>query len=371
MRTARTLALCASLLPMPLAAQAQDAAGPEKVIYDTDFGTLNDDGMGLIMLAQLQAEGRIDLLGVTVVSGNQWVEQEVADALRAVERLGIAGDVPVLAGAVFPLVHDYRGLAAEQALFGRGYSGAWTRPQPQSEADLTAPPDGFAQNTTTGEQHAVDFIIDQVKANPGEVTILAIGPATNLALAIRTAPEIVGDIKRIIWMGGAFDAMGNVTPAAEFNWWFDPEAARIVLREPIPQVIVPLDVTNKVAMELDEFRAITEIENPTAVTELWKTVYGERFAGPNPRRDIWDTIAVGYLADPDIVTDMRRFYVDVDTNFGPNYGRAMGYRPSSSDPDTAPIAGLQAADVIYEIDEDRFWADFTDLMTRPVPVATD
>jgi inosine-uridine nucleoside N-ribohydrolase len=217
--------------------------------------------------------------------------------------------------------------------------------------------DGFAAQTTAGEQHAV------------EVTIVAIGPATNLALAIRLAPEISGQIRRIIWMGGSFDAMGNVTPAAEFNWWFDPEAVRIVLREPIPQVIVSLDVTNKVAMELEQYRAITEIANPTPITELWKTVYGERFSGPNPRRDIWDTIAVGYLADPDIVTDMRRFFVDVDTNFGPNYGRALGYAPDPDDPETPPLAMLQPADVIYEIDEARFWDKFTDLMTRPVPVA--
>jgi len=365
MKSIRTLALCASLLFVPLGAQAQEA--PEKVIYDTDFGTLNDDGMGLIMLAQLQAEGQIDLLGITVVSGNQWLEQEVADALRAVERLGIQ-DVPVLAGAVHPLVHDYRGLPAEQALFGEGYSGAWRKPRPATQADLVAPPDGFAEHATTGEQHAVNFIIDQVKANPGEVTIVAIGPATNLALAIRLAPDISSQIKRIIWMGGAFDAMGNVTPAAEFNWWFDPEAARIVLREPIPQVIVPLDVTNKVAMELEHYQAITEIANPTPVTELWKATHGERFSGPNPRRDIWDTIAIGYLADPDIVTDMRRFYVDVDTIFGPNYGRALGYTQNPDNPDEAPVAGLQPADVIYDIDQPRFWDRFTDLMTRPVPV---
>ncbi len=359
------LALCAPLLLLPLVAEAQ-----EKVIYDTDFGTLNDDGMGLIMLAAMQAEGEVDLLGITVVSGNQWLAQGVADALRSVERLGIA-DVPVLAGAVYPLVRDYRSLEAEQALYGRGWAGALSNPRPQSHADLNAPPDGFAQNTEVADGHAVDFIIDQVRANPGEVTILAIGPATNVALAVRMAPDISPLIKRIIWMGGAFDAMGNVTPAAEFNWWFDPEAARIVLREPIPQVIVSLDVTNKVAMELEQYQAITEIENPTVITELWKTLNAERFAGPNPRRSIWDTIAVGYLADPDIVTDMRRFFVDVDVAMGPNYGRALGYGVDSDNPDVSPVAGLQPADVIYEIDADRFWARFVELMTAEFPVGQD
>lgn len=362
MKCTKMAVLCAALTLVPLSAQAQ-----EKVIYDTDFGTLNDDGMGLIMLAQLHAAGEVDLLGITVVSGNQWLEQGVADALKSVERLGIE-DVPVLAGAIHPLVHDYNSLEAEQALFGEGYSGAWRNPHPESADDLVAPPDGFADHTTVAEQHAVDFIIEQVRANPGEVSILAIGPATNLALAFRMAPDIIDDVKQIVWMGGAFDAMGNVTPAAEFNWWFDPEAARIAVRAPIPQVIVPLDVTNKNQMSLEHYQAITEVENPTAITELWETVYADRFSGPNPRRNIWDTIAVGYIADPSIVTDMRRFFVDVDIVLGPNYGRSLGHTPNSDDPDTSPVAGLQPADVIYEIDSERFWATFVDLMTRPVPV---
>ncbi|MHC4190738.1 MAG: nucleoside hydrolase, partial [Planctomycetota bacterium] len=93
------------------------------------------------------------------------------------------------------------------------------------------------------DKHAVDFLIDTIKANPGEVIVMPIGPCTNLAIAIRMAPEIIGLIKRVVYMGGAFDTPGNTTPAAEFNWWFDPEAAKMSVRAQFAdQLIVGLDV---------------------------------------------------------------------------------------------------------------------------------
>jgi ribosylpyrimidine nucleosidase len=160
----------------------------EKVILDTDFTTTGDDGMVGIMAAQLHAQGVIELLGITVVAGNEWLPQEVADALRAVERLGIADSVGVYAGAKYPLVHDYRNLPQEKAMWGVG--GSWyKRPEPAS-GDLIAPLDGFAATTRVQPQHAVDFIVDTVKKFPREVTLLAIGPLPTIALAIRLHPAI-------------------------------------------------------------------------------------------------------------------------------------------------------------------------------------
>ncbi len=98
------------------------------------------------------------------------------------------------------------------------------------------------------QQHAVNFIIETVKKYPREVTLLVIGPMTNIALAIRMSPEIVPLIKRIVFMAGAFEVPGNTTPAAEMNVWYDPEAARVVVRQPIEQAFIPLDVTNTVPM---------------------------------------------------------------------------------------------------------------------------
>ena len=342
------------------------AFAQEKVIMDTDFNTLGDDGQVLIMLAQLHAEGAIDLLGVTVVSGNQWLDQGVADALKAVERMGIEDEIPVYVGADDPLVHDFDTYEQERAMFGYGYAGAWRNPRP-SEEDLVAPPDGFAESTEPAEGSAVDFIIDQVNQYPGEVTLLVIGPVTNVALAVREAPEIVDNIKRIVYMGGAIDVPGNVTPAAEFNWWFDPEAAKIVLREPIEQVVVPLDVTNTVQFGQEEYdRIVNEEIGSTPVTELFRGRFESRFAeNPDYETDVWDTITVAYLVDPSIVTDMREVWIDMDDTFGPNYGRSIGYYGNP------PEAGLQQVEFINRIDNDRFWDFYVDLMTRPVPVQAD
>ncbi len=224
---------------------------PPKVIIDSDYNTLSDDGQLGVMAAQLQAQGSLKVLGITVVSGNQWLKQGVSDALKSVERLGVEKQIGVYAGANYALSHDFTTIQAELKQFpcGDGYLGAWNTPEPKSDSDLVEPPDGFATHTKVQGKSAVDFIVDSVKQYPGEVTILAIGPLTNIALATRQHPEIVPLIKQIIYMGGAIDVPGNTTPTAEFNWWFDPEAAKAVLHLPIKQVVIALDVTDTVKMD--------------------------------------------------------------------------------------------------------------------------
>ena len=340
------------------------ASAQEKVILDTDFNVLGDDGQVGFMAAQLHAEGVIDLLGITIVSGNQWHDQELVEALRAVERMGIEDEVGVYRGAQYPLVHDLDTYPQEKAMFGSGYAGAWRNPKP-TEEDLVAPPDGFAESTEPAEQHAVDFIIEQVKANPNEVTLLVIGPVTNIAMAVRKDPEIVPLINRIVYMGGACDVPGNVTPAAEFNWWFDPEAARIVLREAIPQAIIPLDVTNKTQFSKDVYdRIVNEEVTSTPITELHQWRFEERFAeNPDYETNMWDTLALAYLVDPSYATDVRELWVDMNVNFSPDYGRSLCYY------DNPPENALEKMDVVFEFDNERFYDYYVDLATRPVPVS--
>ena len=336
---------------------ASSASAAEKVIFDTDFNTMGDDGQAFVMLTQAMADDKVDLLGLTVVSGNQWLDQEVADALRAVERMGVADKVKVYPGAVDPLLHDFDTYQLEAQLFGKGYAGAWRKPRP-TQADLVAPADGFAKAAKAEPTHAVDFIVDTVKANPGEVTILAVGPLTNLALAFRLHPEIVPMVKRIVYMGGAIDVPGNVTPAAEFNWWFDPEAARIVLREPIEHVIIPLDVTNTAMFDKAVYDRISGSGTPVA--DMFAATYKRRFdSDPKAVAEVWDTLAAAYVLDPTIATDVRELAVDMDVVFGPNYGRSLGYYKN-------PPVGVQKAKVVFGIDLDRFWALYSDLLGRPV-----
>jgi inosine-uridine nucleoside N-ribohydrolase len=337
------------------------AASPEKVILDTDFTTAGDDGMVGIMAAQLHAQGTIELLGITVVAGNEWLAQEVADALRAVERLGIADTVGVYAGARYPLVHDYRNLAQERALWGVG--GSWYKHPEPADDELVAPFDGFAKTARLQTQHAVDFIVETIKKYPHQVTLLAIGPLTNVALAIRMHPEIVPLIKRIVYMAGAFEVRGNTTPAAEMNVWYDPEAARIVAREPIDQTFIPLDVTNTVPLDKALFERITR--NPESIiTRLLKqSPFGKALErNPAVTSYIYDTLALAYLIDPTYATDVAEMWVDVDVTWGPSYGRTLGY------PAPRPAGTLQKAKIVRRFDNERFFRLYVDLMTRPVPI---
>ncbi|TSD87742.1 nucleoside hydrolase [Mycobacterium sp. KBS0706] len=353
--------IAAAVAAWALAAVPVQAA--EKVILDTDFSTAGDDGQVLIMAAQLDREGVIDLKGVTVVTGNNWLKQEVADALRAVERLGIADKVGVYAGANLPLVHDPESFESERALFGFGesYKTAFHRPQP-ADADLVAPPDGFAQKTKLRDQDAVDFIVDTVKANPHEVSLLVIGPATNIALAVRKNPEIVPLIKQIVYMAGAFDVRGNTTPAAEMNVWIDPEATRIVMREPIDQAIIPLDVTDITQLTKPDWDRIVAAGGP--IPALFKDTWmAKAFAGdPKATVNVFDTLALAYLVDPGYATKVEDLFVDVDIAFGPGYGRTFGYWQEQ------PTKLLHKIKVVKQFDNRRFFDLYVDLMTRPVPI---
>jgi inosine-uridine nucleoside N-ribohydrolase len=340
---------------------ATSVIAQEKVIFDTDFTTAGDDGQALVMAAQLHAARVIELLGVTIVAGNDWLPQEVAEALRAVERLGIADDVGVYAGARYPLVHDYANLAQERALWGVG--GSWyRRPQPPDD-QLIAPFDGFATRTRANQQHAVNFIIETVKKHPHEVTLLVIGPMTNIALAIRMSPEIVPLIKRIVYMAGAFEVPGNTTPAAEMNVWYDPEAARIVVRQPIEQAFIPLDVTNTVPMTKAIFDRLTAAPETTVAKLLASSGLARRFRDdPAAISYIYDTLALAYLVDRTYASDVKTMWVDVDCNWGPSYGRTLGYE------EELPAKLLQKATIVRRFDNDRFFTFYVDLMTRPVPV---
>lgn len=336
----------------------------EKVILDTDFNTIGDDGQTLIMAAQLDASGVIDLMGVTVVTGNNWLAQETADALRAVERLGIAEKVGVYAGANLPLVHDPRSFEAERLMFGIGedWATAFHRPQP-TEADLVPPPDGFARTAQQRSDTAVDFIVNSVKANPGEVTILAIGPLTNIALAIREHPEIVPLIDRIVYMAGAVDVRGNTTPAAEMNIWIDPEAARIVMRSDIEQAMIPLDVTEITPLSQPDYMRIVAQDGPVQrlLRDSWVGQVLENNA--DGKVSVYDTLALAYLVDGNFATVTEKRFVDVDVAFGPGYGRTHGYWRAQ------PTDLLQEVTIVKEFDNDRFFDFYVDLLTRPVPVA--
>lgn len=339
---------------------AAPAGGADKkVIVDADMGELNDDAVAMFMLAN---SPDVDLLGVTVVSGNTWVEEGTAYGLRQLELIR-RRDIPVVVGAGVPLnAARQQQLPAEQKLYGKvGYKGAFDRERPPSYLDLEQEPYGGYPKTKPAKGAAADFIVRQVKKYPHQVTLFALGPATNVALAVKTHPEIVPLVKEVVYMGGSFDQPGNTTPAAEFNWWFDPEAAKLAVRTPFPaQTIVPLDVCETVFYTKREYDRIVA-GRQTPITKMFEDLHGPQFAeDPDHESFVWDALTAAIFLEPDIATKVEERYVDVDGVVGLDYGRSVGFK---TDAEGAP-AGTRQAKILMDIDDERFWDLYVDLMRR-------
>ncbi len=331
------------------------AAQKEKVLLDTDMVEMFDDGVAMIMLANAP---NIELVGVTCVSGNSWVQEGVAFALRQLEIEGKA--VPVAAGMRHPLRPQRQELfAIERQLFGMGHdtwTGALERKEPDSWRAFYRKHYGQKPSSRPVDRHAVSFIIDTVRANPNQITLAAIGPCGNLAAAVRMAPDIVPLIKRVIYMGGAFFQPGNVTPAAEFNWWFDPEAAQIALRTPFrEQIAIGLDVCEKVVFRREHYDRLLVTLGTSGQAQLLRDSFvGKRFeANPGFTHFVWDVLVAAVLIDPGLITAEQTRHVDINTQFGPSYGQSLAYAQSGP-------AGTQPVRIVTDIDIERFWDTVND-----------
>ncbi len=345
-----------AFIPAVLLFATLSTGAKEKVVLDTDMVMLYDDGVALMMLAN---HPNVELLGVTIVPGNTWVSEGTACAIRQLEILN-RPDIPVAMGTQYPLrAGRYKTIETERKMFGfsSAYIGCFSRPEPKSYLDVYRREFDTNPKIRPVKKHAVTFLIDTIKANPGRVTVLAIGPCTNLALAIRMAPEIIPMIKSVVYMGGAFDVPGNTTPAAEFNWWFDPEAAKMSVRAPFAdQLIVGLDVCEKYHFDKKIFSRITAAD--TEIAKMFKDKYGPEFE-KNPRftRLVWDTIAAAVVIDPTLITEQQTRWVDVNTNYGLDYGRSLSYKLQGP-------AGTQKARILKSINEPRFWNLMVNLLTK-------
>ena len=183
------------------------------------------------------------------------------------------------------------------------------------------------------------------------MTIAAIGPCTNLAAAIRMAPDIVPLVKRVVYMGGAFFQPGNVTPAAEFNWWIDPEAAQITVRAPFKeQIVFGLDVCEKAVFRKAHYdRLLTSLGKSPQSDILKNTFVGQSFAkDPAFTHFVWDVLVAAAIIDPDIITAEQTCAIDVNTQYGLSYGQSLAF------PKVSP-AGCSKARIVTDIDQERFW----------------
>ncbi|HEX9726113.1 MAG TPA: nucleoside hydrolase [Vicinamibacteria bacterium] len=330
---------------------SQERSQPIKVIVDTDLGFASDDAMALLILLQ---SDKVDLLGVTVVTGNDWLEQEIANSLRLLE---IAGrpDVPVYAGSERPLVNSQEEMLRREALFGEtsdgGYKGAWRDGGPGPRE--VRPPDGRFATGQPEPDPAANFIIATVRRYPGEVVLAAIGPLTNVALALAKDPEIASLAREIVIMGGGIESR------PEFNFWMDPEAARIVLRAPWRRLtLTPLDICEQAPFTREVATAAAEGDSPIA--RYFAETFLERAEHPvSPL--MYDQIAVLSLLEPSVIARVEEMWLDVEIDHGASYGAMLFW-----DQDRVPPTDVRAGRVQIDLDYRRFVETFIKLMRRPV-----
>lgn len=271
-----------------------------KVIIDTDPGI--DDFFALIMAANSE---HLDILGITAVAGNQIMDKIAANALGIAELLKI--EVPVAKGADRPLLAPQ---ITASVIHGESGLGNFKLPEPKRPFD---------------ERYAWDMIYDIASENPGEVTIIAIGPMTNIAIALMKYPELSRLIARVISMGGS-TGWGNRGAYGEFNYYVDPLAAQLVFKSGIPVDMVGLNVTMQTGMSQEEFDELgrTKCKHIDELTHLWefyRNIYVDNDLGFNIVA-MHDSLAVAYAIDPSVL-EMREAYVQVDMSEGPCRGRSV------------------------------------------------
>jgi purine nucleosidase len=304
---------------------------------------------------------QVEVLGITVVSGDQWRDEELAHTLRLLEIIGRT-DIPVVPGAEFPLVRTREEAQAWQERYGRvEYAGAWDD-RWWHEASVIPPMPEGQPTTKRADEDAPHFLIRMVHKYPHEVTIYEGGPMTNLALAISIDLQFAELAQELVFMGGSISPRSDNpeflnSPRHEFNFWFDPEAAAIVLRAPWKKIVcTPTDISVKTQMTAALVKQIEAAGTPVAR-------YLAKFAMLSPGADImWDELAAAAWIDPSIITKSETRFMTVDLDHGATYGNTLTW-PT----DTKPKLGAQKVEIQFDLDREKFYRVFVDLMTGPTP----
>ena len=336
-------------------------SGKRKIIIDQDAaGPAGSDQQAMLLLIQ---SPQTDVLGITVVTGDQWLKEEVAHTLRMLEIVGRT-DIPVVPGAEYPLVRTKDETEMWERRFGSvGWLGAW-QPQLSHPADeLGKMPEG-KPTTKPSDEDAAHFLVRMVRKYPHEVTIYEGGPMTNLALAISIDPEFPKLSKELIFMGASLNPVTDNpefanAPRHEFNLWFDPEAAHIVLRAPWKKIIcTTVDISIKTHMTKELVDRVAAGKTPAGryIAENTKI---------NPNIDyLWDEITSEAWLDPSIITKKETRYLDVDLARGADYGNVLTWFEQDK-----PKIEVQPVEIQVDLDTTKFYDLFVKLMTSPTPGA--
>lgn len=319
-RLTKSLGLALVLLVTTMAADAQ----PQRlVIADQDaMGPGGSDMMSLLVLLQ---SPQVKLLGITVVSGDGFRDEEVQHTLRLLESIGRT-DVKVYPGAAFPLLRTPQWTALSNQLYGTPTWQGCFAPERLKRPwnDISNLPEG-APKIKAADEDAAHFMVRMVHKYPHQVTIYAAGPMTNLALAARIDPEFASLAKELVFMGGSLEPNTDKpewadAPRHEFNFWFDPEAASIVLREPWKKITqTTIDASLKTRPEPEVLDALAKADSAAA---KYITRYYQR---PVQVNYLWDELAAVAWLEPKVITKTRQLYMDVNTEKGPNYGDTLTY----------------------------------------------
>ena len=321
----------------------------EKVLLDSDVVDLFDDGVAMMMLA---TSPNIELLGVTTMTGNDWSPACVASAIRQFEGLGIS-DIPVVEGNTpSKIAKRFKNIDIENKRFGRNYNrdynGAGNYNQPKNWRNAYIERYDAEPNLKPLNENAVDFIIRTIKANPHEVTIVELGPSTNLATALKKAPEIATLVKRVVYMGGVFFVEGTEFPVAEFNMWVDPESAKYAIRSNFPeQVVVPLDACTRAHLPRAQYMDFQDRVKSTLFLEMLNNHYLWRYFETDERETyMWDVLAAAVVIDPSVITEEITLPVDVNDTYSLSYGETIAFRGYGPE-------GSKSARIILNVNEDK------------------
>jgi inosine-uridine nucleoside N-ribohydrolase len=333
----------------PLAAQEK-----LKVIIDQDCS--GPGGTDMQAVLAIVNSPKTEVLGITVMTGDAWRDEEVQHTLRLLEIIGRT-DIPVVPGAVFPIVNSKEATARWEKLYGKVvYQGAWNYGKPlHGPYEVPPMPEG-APTTKAANEDAAHFLIRMVHKYPHQITIYAGGPLMNLALAQMIDPEFASLAKDLIVMGGSIhpdtdDPEFATTPRREFNFWLDPESSYNVMHAPWPRIIVTtVDISVKTNMSKELIAQIAKSTTPSAqyVAKYAQTGY------------LWDELAAVAWLDPSIINKTVNLYMDVSVDHGPSYGDTLVWMEGNQ-----PGLGEQKVVVQENLDREKFYQEFVELMIGP------
>jgi purine nucleosidase len=332
------------------------------VVIDQDaMGPAGTDMNSILVFLQ---SPEVTVLGITVVTGDGWRNEEVAHTLRLLELVGRT-DVPVVPGLDRPMLRTKQWTNLWEQMYGKVlYQGAWTMPRSSHNPDEV--PNLAEGNPTTNAatEDAAHFMIRMVHEHPHQVTIYAAGPMTNVAAAIICDPEFASLAQELVIMGGSLNPHTDDpeyldSPRHEFNLWFDPEASSITFRAPWPKIsVTTVDVSIETHFTAEMLSEIGKSHEPTAQ-------YIARYTR-RPGEYLWDELAAAAWLDPSLITGERYVYIDVSVERGISYGDTLVWTDHDK-----PSVSLQKAHVQMDVDWPKFQKMFVHLMSAPTPNAHD